>query len=164
MVNTIPWASSAIFFEPVLVFPFCSKTFTHSNTLACHALYKLTYKIQESAFKYFFPETSDPFLQPPSLLSCFVPSKFEVLNSCLATGISFLILNQIRAPALAKVLINYRLYMIGLPLVNFALLINSIIISVAVLRIYRMIKSYLYPTQKPQMTITQENFAKAKEI
>ncbi|MCL6756010.1 MAG: hypothetical protein M3A24_02445 [Candidatus Rhabdochlamydia oedothoracis] len=85
---------------PALIFPFCSKTFTCSNTLACHFLYCLTYDTQAIAFKYFFPETPDPFLQPPTLLSSFVPTKFKVLNSCLATGVSFLILNQIRELAL----------------------------------------------------------------
>ncbi|MEK7339462.1 MAG: hypothetical protein AABZ92_01970, partial [Verrucomicrobiota bacterium] len=156
-VNSVSWTSTINFFAPVLILPYCSKAFTCSNTLVCHALYKLTYKIQEHAFKYFFPEIPDPFSEPSSLVVPNTPNKFEPLNSCLTTSISFLILNQIRGPALAKVLINYRLYMIELSLANFAFLTAT---SMVALRIYKN----LYPIQKTQMTITEENLAKAKEI
>lgn len=174
-VNIISWKSGFHFFEPILILPLLSKNFTPSNVLACQALYKLTYKTQERVFKYFFPEIVAPFLIRSSSIIPRTPNKFKLLNSYLATGVSFLILNLIKKPALAKVLINYRLYMMGLPLVHFAILTIILAISIvtlspllALLRTlrstYRTIRSYLYSKQKSCPIITKENFEKAQEI
>ncbi|HEV3269972.1 MAG TPA: hypothetical protein VGZ69_04905 [Candidatus Rhabdochlamydia sp.] len=159
----ISWTSAPKFFVPVLILPYCSKTFTYSNVLICHVLYKLIYKIQECVFKRFFSEIPDPFLQPLSVLFHFPRNKFEVLNSCLATGISFLMLSQVRGQ-LAEVFIKYRLYMGAFPFVSLFLMTNIFIGFVVARRIYKMVRSHLYPITKPQMTITEENRVKAEKI
>lgn len=143
----------ATFYAPALILPLPPR-----DSLICHTVFKLTYKVQERVFKHFFPAKVN-FLNISS--SPIFPSRFEILNSTLSTMLSFVMLRQIGRTSLARTMLIYRLYMLTIIPTIF---IGSVITFIIAMKLYFRARSYLYPIAMPKILITEDNVRKADEI